>query len=377
MNHFRIRVLDHSRRVVFERVIDKAPNPSTEIVRPTFLAETNSAPIGKNQPLILRLPLNPRKGAPARFRVSVASSDLAELDREEKMAAAMKLTDPWAMLAAAYHLIGNQQALDKLLNCHPAAASSLGDLYAAAKDWDQAIAEYRKLVADQPAHIALLTKLATAYQDAGRTREAVSYLDKLSAANPKDAELSLKAAALQAWFGLHKELAVTRRRVLASAKGTNEVITLEGAAKTSCTLPSTGKAELEAALALARSAVELANGGGWNLLALGMAEYGNGNYPAADKALLAAAEAGPNDSHVMGIAAFYRAMSLHQQGKKDEARKLAIAATPKIPPLPKDENNPLAGDAHQDDLILWLAYKEAKAMIRFDAAPPGKAASRE
>ena len=37
--------------------------------------------------------------------------------------------------------------------------------------------------------------------------------------------------------------------------------------------------------------------------------------------------------------------------------------------LPKDENNPLAGDADHDDLILWLAYKEAKALIKFDAAP--------
>jgi hypothetical protein len=46
-------------------------------------------------------------------------------------------------------------------------------------------------------------------------------------------------------------------------------------------------------------------------------------------------------------------------------------------PLPKDENNPLAGGVYagdyQDDLILWLAYKEAKALIRFDAGTPQKA----
>lgn len=34
-----------------------------------------------------------------------------------------------------------------------------------------------------------------------------------------------------------------------------------------------------------------------------------------------------------------------------------------------DEQNPLAGDANADDLILWMAYKEAQAMIHFDAAP--------
>jgi hypothetical protein len=33
-------------------------------------------------------------------------------------------------------------------------------------------------------------------------------------------------------------------------------------------------------------------------------------------------------------------------------------------PLPGDENNPLAGNGTPDDLILWLAYKEAKAIIQ-------------
>ena len=72
-----------------------------------------------------------------------------------------------------------------------------------------------------------------------------------------------------------------------------------------------------------------------------------------------------------GISAFYRAMSLFRQGKKDEARKLATAAAAKMKPLPEDEKNPLAGGADHDDLILWLAYKEAMAMIKFDAAPVG------
>ena len=29
----------------------------------------------------------------------------------------------------------------------------------------------------------------------------------------------------------------------------------------------------------------------------------------------------------------------------------------------------LTGEISHDDLILWLAYKEAKALIKFDAAP--------
>jgi hypothetical protein len=39
-------------------------------------------------------------------------------------------------------------------------------------------------------------------------------------------------------------------------------------------------------------------------------------------------------------------------------------------PLPRDANNPLAAYVTHDDLILWLAYKEAKALIQFDAVPP-------
>ena len=66
-------------------------------------------------------------------------------------------------------------------------------------------------------------------------------------------------------------------------------------------------------------------------------------------------------------------MSLFRQGREDEARKLATEAAAKMKPLLRDEKNPLAGNASPDDLILWLAYKEAKAMIKFEAVSPPKA----
>ena len=69
------------------------------------------------------------------------------------------------------------------------------------------------------------------------------------------------------------------------------------------------------------------------------------------------------------MSAFYRAMSLFRQGKENEARRLATEAASKMKPLPRDEKNPLAGDANPDDLILWLAYKEAKELIKFDVSP--------
>ena len=191
-----------------------------------------------------------------------------------------------------------------------------------------------------------------------------------SAAKPKDTLLSLKVATLQAWFGQDMELAATRKRILEFAKEAGEVTTADRAAKACSILASTDNVELDAALALARKAVEVGKGGEWNLLALGMAEYRSGNYAAAEKALLAATEAGPNNRYVTGISPFYRAMSLFRQDKVVEARNLAIEAAAKMKPLPKDEKNPLAGNANHDDLILWLAYKEAKALLKIEPTPP-------
>ena len=86
-----------------------------------------------------------------------------------------------------------------------------------------------------------------------------------------------------------------------------------------------------------------------------------------------AAKADPSNPQVTGMAAFDRAMSLFRQGKHDEARALALAAAATMKPLLKDEQIPLANPGSHDDLILWLAYKEAKALIHFDATTPPKA----
>ena len=302
-----------------------------------------------------------------RFRLSV-SGDSVALARF----AAMQLTDPWAKLAAVYHVIGDPAARDTLVKRYPEAAAAVGDVYAAARDWERAIAEYRKAVTDHPADVAFLTKLATAYQSAGRTREGVPYLVKASAADPKDTMLSLKIAAFQAWFGQEKELADSCRRGLDLAENTTAPETADRVAKGCCLLPSTDKAQIEAVLALARKAVDLGRKSP-NLpyfqMALGMAEYRSGHFAEADAALIAAAKGVKDNPHVAGTSAFYRAMSLFRQGKPDEARKVAIAAAAQVKPLPKDEQNPLVNGPSHDDLVLWLAYKEAKAMIQFEAAP--------
>jgi WD40 repeat protein len=358
-----------------ENVTGSDPAKSWAIV--PVVGEPHRAVLGFAEPAqpaegtVLRVTLEFKswdRAALGRFRLLV-SADPAIFDREQKRLAALKLTDPWGKLAAAYRLVGDQQAEVAMLKQRPEAVAGIGDLYAAAHDWERAIGEYRKAITEQPVDGNVFSKLAAAYQSAGRTREAVGELAKVSAANPKDSVLSLRVAALQAWFGQEKEFAATRQRILAVSTGSTDSGVAERAAKACSILPSADKAEREAVLALARMAARTDQGRVWNQVALGMAEYRSGNDATAAEVLLAAVEASPTYNQLTGIATFYRAMSLFRQGKADEARTLALTAAQKMKPVPSDENNSLAGNAHYDDLIVWLAYKEAQSLIQFEAAP--------
>ena len=95
------------------------------------------------------------------------------------------------------------------------------------------------------------------------------------------------------------------------------------------------------------------------------AGFRSGHLAAADE-VLRSAEAG-SDVTATGTAAFYRAMCLFQQGKKDKVREVSPKAAAAIKPFPEDEQGPLAGEVDRDNLILWLACGEAKAMSRCSA----------
>jgi hypothetical protein len=59
---------------------------------------------------------------------------------------------------------------------------------------------------------------------------------------------------------------------------------------------------------------------------------------------------------------FYRAMSLYRQGQEAEARQLFNETEAKMKPLPAATRWPVSAGDH-NDLILWLAYKEARALL--------------
>jgi WD40 repeat protein len=226
-----------------------------------------------------------------------------------------------------------------------------------------------------------LKKQGYALLAAGRTPEGLSALVSASASDPTDTILAIAVAVLQAWLGKDTERADTCRRALEYARYTTDPVTAERTAKICSLRPVDDQAQRDAALGLARKAVKLGTGHGyWPYfqMALGLAEYRAGNDVAAEEALrTAAASAGLRNPHVSGTSAFYRAMTLFRQGKQAEARRLAADAASRMKPLPADEKNPLAGGGNADDLILWMACKEARALLELDAAslpvpPAGK-----
>jgi serine/threonine protein kinase len=181
----------------------------------------------------------------------------------------------------------------------------------------------------------------------------------------------LKTAAVQAWFGQGDALAATRSRVLRFAKDTNDPTTAERSAKICCLSPADEKTN-EAALVLARRAVELGKGHGFLVyfqMCLGMAEYRCGHYAAADTALLEAAKLGGRNYYVSRTTPFYQAMSLFRQGREAEARKRLADAVAQMRPLPADEKNLRIDSVNADDLIMWLACKEARALLSAPREP--------
>ena len=145
------------------------------------------------------------------------------------------------------------------------------------------------------------------------------------------------------------------------------------AAKSSSLLPTDNSRDRAETLALARLAYDLGKDTtavGWFRMGLGIAEYRAGHDEAAAETLRTVI--GDGQQQISLTSAFYLAMSLSRQGKEDEARRVATEAISRMKPHPIDEDNPLAG-ANHDDLILWMAYKEAKALLKLDSAPASQA----
>ncbi len=215
---------------------------------------------------------------------------------------------------------------------------------------------------------------APSVPEAGTAPEALTLLAESAARNPNDTILAMRVAALQVWFRLDVDYAASRERMLKwAAAHTDKAGNAERAGKIACLRPIVEPRVRDAVLDLAKNAVEIGRGETnepWYQLVLGMAQYRNGNYPSADIALSAAVLTASSvtgdesaQARVENTARFYRAMCLLQQGKPTEARELFTATEAAMTPVPADDETAVIVEAQHDNVILWLAYKEAKALL--------------
>lgn len=195
----------------------------------------------------------------------------------------------------------------------------------------------------------------------------------VSTRNPEDTLLAMKLAALQLWFGDEAGYLSTCQRLLHWAAGTDQPAVAERIGKIASLRQQLDPKLLEAALILARRCAQLGKDEAalpWFQMTQGMAEYRSGNYLAADQVLRMAEQAPPSTyqaNTVKRTAGFYRAMIALRQGKVTEAQQFSDVAERGMKPVPPAEAYPFANGADHDDLILWLAFKETKALMEVSA----------
>ena len=219
--------------------------------------------------------------------------------------------------------------------------------------------------------------VAQSYFASHRQDEAIALAADAVELHPENSGSYLDLALWQAWAGRDAAYEATRRQMIGRFGAAHQPEDAERTAKVYCVRPSADTNLLAEALELAERSVSLGKTSGnapWFELALGLAEYRNGRFLAAEQNLMAAEQASGEavDFRVTrGTARVFRAMSLSRQHRAPEAQSLLLEAQAEMPPLPKDESEPLAGSAppNCDLLLFWLACKEAKAMIG-DAGSP-------
>ena len=337
-----------------------------------------------------------------RFRLSV-SNDPTAFDREQKRLAAMKLTDPWAKLAAAYRLIGDQAALERLAERQPAFAASVGDLYAADQDWQRAIAEYSKLITDQTADANVLAKRAKAYEatqrwdlaradwlraieqqpgiaqaafdnyrQAEHWKEAAEFGLMLAEQKPQDSLLWMQIAAVVVLAGDDADYPAYCRRIVEQFAESNVADVPEKVVKACLLRPEA--IEL-AKLPVDKFAASLDEGSApdwfpvWAWGTRGLLAYRSGDAESAVKYVARSEELKPGDfTHALNLAVL--AMAQHQLRQSDEAHRALAEAVQLTDRLRSDASS--KGDF--DLLIAQILLHEAQALIdgKPNQSPPAR-----
>jgi serine/threonine protein kinase/tetratricopeptide (TPR) repeat protein len=301
-----------------------------------------------------------------------AMSDLAATyDDDARHEDARKLREEGLALASKAHGPEHPETLS-LTRGMADSYANMGRHDEARKLREETLPAHRKVLGDNYAGtVELISGLADSCTNASDLARLLPALTVGSQTNPPLTRLAMKLAALQLWLGLEADYAATRTRMLRWVPATDAPTLAGHVICLACLRPDPDPAELSAALALARRGIdpgqtnsELA----WLQLSCGMAECRLRQFAAADQALRAAASSAaqypaPAQARIKRIAGFYLALSAFQQGDADRARVVFTEAETGMRPLPPPEANPLGGGADTGDLMVWLAFQEARTVL--------------
>lgn len=334
-----------------------------------------------------------------RFRLSV--SDDAQAVRHARIRlAAMKFTDPWAKLAAAYHLLGDEAGLEGLLMLHPAAAAAIGDLYAAQKDWEPAIAEYTQLITADTTDAAALAKRAAAYvateqwdlamadwtraiqrqsdlaqsafvrwKQAGRWSEAAKFGLMLVEQKPDDSLVWLGVAPVLVLAGDEADYPEFCRRMVRQFGEAPDFRNAENTCKACLLRPDTIDLARLSGNTLAK-ALDDGTSTAWSQFLIyrwgsrALLAYRSGDAASAVTYVTKSEELNPVEfAHAFNLAV--RSLAQHQLGQQEEARSDLDQASQLVNRLQRFANN----QGHQDLLIAQILLREAETKINGQAKP--------
>ncbi len=292
-------------------------------------------------------------------------------------AAAGAVRDAKAEHGEAAQLLSRLARLQRQRGEGPAALATLGE----------ALAMARRASVRRPALGAELARdLAAWLREAGRHQEAEAValddgaagdgtaarfgasLEVLAArlrVDPTDAQAALALASRQAWLGRREEWSATVRSILRAVQDTAHPPTAERAAKAAMLVPGADRETLAQARALALRALDADPESvlrPWFRLCAGMVEYRAGNHAAAESILSGIELTGMYEQ--LATVPIYRAMVALRQGRSADADHLLADAEGRMRPLPQDPQDPFARGGDHDDLVAWMAWREAQALRR-------------
>ncbi|MEN9974262.1 MAG: hypothetical protein RLZZ282_268, partial [Verrucomicrobiota bacterium] len=230
-----------------------------------------------------------------------------------------------------------------------------------------------------------ISNLARCYTAVGMSKEAIKLLQECCPQMRDDTFVNFLLAQLQLWYGLSEDYATTRRWMLDFAVGIRDRLTsrpdiLERVVYIACLAPLENDAQaVEINKTLARAdairmgaeaQMDLGHGGDMRNLIAGMVLVRTGQpdkaIPHFDK-VLELLKTAREDWRAWDRCSvtYYKAMALHQMGRMVDARAL-FEATEKSMSRWKSDDQPLQGHwtPSGERMTHWLAYKEAKTLIK-------------